>query len=225
MSFSTQPSVTQALPTHGTNGGHSGEFPQAEGHRLARVRTHATQRARRNRLFATAALVLALAAAAGSVYAQEAVDCAPFTAAAQAGKQRTQDRITAEEAATKEALDAAKACLKRIDDAMAAMIPGISLNIDFSGLLAGMVNKVCGVVTSKINAQGQVITGTVSGVTTRTIGSINDVIGAPVATGGGGVATVPYAPPTNPLGGSVSTAPAAPAPSTNLTCRALGIAC
>lgn len=169
-----------------------------------------------------------LLAGPGTAFAQDAVDCNAYAQAAKAGEERAKTRITAQEAATKEALDAAKNCLKRIDDAMAAMIPGIGLSIDFSGLLAGLINKACGVVTSKIDAQGRVIQGSVSDATNRVIGDINGAVGGNVATGG--TAGVPtgtpgFNPSTGGLGGTV-TAPAPTAPTTtNTSCRLLGIGC
>ncbi len=188
---------------------------------------------------AAAILAASCVVISGNAIAQEAADCNTYTQAAQAGKERAQKEISRQAAATKEALDAAKACLKRIDDAMAMLIPGFSINLDFSGIIAGMINKACNVVTSKIDEQGRLINGTASDISNRVIGGINDTVGAGIANGGttrpptgpggaqpqgpgvtpsgngmGGNATVP--PPANPAG---------PRPATTAACKLLGIGC
>ena len=86
------------------------------------------------------------------------------------------------------------------------MIPGVSVNMNIAGIIAGMINRACQVVTTRIDNAGQTINGTVSGATNRVIGGVNDAVTVPVVSGGaqvGSSSTVPTVQ-TTPTGGSVS---------------------
>ena len=115
--------------------------------------------------------------------------------------------ISADEAATREAGEAARKCLSNVQRAMNQIaIPAVSFSVDFSGLLSGMINQACQVVTTQIDQAGRVINNTVSGAANRVVRDINDSLGLPPGYGagtnvGGTVATPGFS--GGGLGGSV----------------------
>lgn len=164
---------------------------------------------------AVGAALVGIALTCGSAVATAApVDCSVYAQAAQRGKEAEKTAISVQSAATKEALDAAKQCLANIDRAMALLIPGVSISLDFSGILSGMIARACQVVTSKINQAGQLVNGTVTDATNRVIGTVGGALPAGTVTGGttaGGVTGVTGG--TTGLGGTATIgAPAAPQP-------------
>jgi hypothetical protein len=64
------------------------------------------------------------------------------------------------------------------------------LPADFAKLLDSMISRACSVVTTKLDAAGNVVQGTVSGVTNRVIGDVNNAVdpnhqlGTPILSGG-----------------------------------------
>lgn len=156
---------------------------------------------------ATSVIVGAGALGLSAPVQAQAVDCAPFAQAAAAGRDRAQVHISEQEAATKEAMDAAKQCLANIDRALNGLIPGIRFTVDFSGILRNMINRACQVVTTRIDAAGNVIGGTVSDATNRFNGVIPPILPpgtigvspGPGGGGGGGFFPSPPAPPSPPI--------------------------
>jgi hypothetical protein len=142
------------------------------------------------------AVAVAFMAYLGCVPAVAApIDCNGLTAAIKtAGGQRSA-AISTNEAATAEAAAAAKQCLSNVSRALNQIaIPGVSISVDFSGIIRNMVNRACQVVTTRIDEAGRVVDGTVSGAANRVIGGVNDVIPLPPGTGpvvGGGTTTAP----------------------------------
>ncbi len=141
-------------------------------------------------------LVMLLTALSDSADAQR-IDCNPIVGAAQARYAAKAAKVSEDEAATAEAVDAAKKCLANIARAINAIsIPAVSFSVDFSGILSGMINRACQVVTTRIDSAGRVVSGTVSGAANRVIGDVNSALTLP---GGGTV-----------VGGSVGTSVATP---------------
>jgi outer membrane murein-binding lipoprotein Lpp len=157
------------------------------------------------------AVVLAVALQPGQASAQ-AIDCNQVTRAVNTRGDAKGDAISRDEAATAEAVDAAKKCLANIARAINAIsIPGVAFSVDFSGILSGMINRACQVVTTQIDSAGRVVSGTVSGSANRVIGDVNSAIGLPPGTGTpvsgtvGSVATPGFA--GTPMGGTVALPP------------------
>jgi hypothetical protein len=129
------------------------------------------------------AVVLAVALQPGQVSAQ-AIDCNSVVKAVQDRGNNKREAISRDEAATAEAVDAAKKCLANIARAINAIsIPAVAFSVDFSGILSGMINRACQVVTTQIDSAGRVVSGTVSGAANRVIGDVNSAIGLPPGTG------------------------------------------
>jgi hypothetical protein len=130
--------------------------------------------------------------------------------AAENGRNREQTRASVEAAASKEALDASLRCLENIMRALNGMIPGVSVNLNIAGIISGMINRACQVVTTRIDTAGQTINGTVSGATNRVIGGVNDAVPVPVVSGGtraGATSTAVESVQTSPNGNVSVTAP------------------
>lgn len=171
-------------------------------------------------LASASAVLLLLALLCPRVSHAQAVPCGPGSSLVEAIKAKGADKIAAisrDEAATAEAVDAAKRCLANIARAINAIsIPSVSFSVDFSGILSGMINRACQVVTTQMDSAGRVVSGTVSGAANRVIGDVNSAIGLPPGVGtpvsgsvGSPVATPGFA--GTPMGGAVGVpAPAAP---------------
>jgi hypothetical protein len=123
-----------------------------------------------------------LTAIAAPAFAQSA--CDQIKTALTNGQNAANNVISQSEASTHEATSAARQCLENIQNSMNKLIPGMpSISpADFTSLLNGMINRACQVVTTQIDSAGNVIQGTVSGVTNRVIGDVNSQVNN--ATGG-----------------------------------------
>jgi hypothetical protein len=157
------------------------------------------------------AVVLAVALQPGQVSAQE-IDCNKVRLAIDKKGEDRRGAISRDEAATAEAVDAAKKCLANIARSINAIsIPGVAFNADFSGIVGGMINRACQVVTTQIDSAGRVVSGTVSGAANRVIGDVNSTIGLPPGAGTpvsgtvGSVATPGFA--GTPTGGTLAIPP------------------
>lgn len=154
---------------------------------------HRSSRAMRDFKAAAAALAMCLVASASVTAAP--IPCSDLTRVVNERAETKAGRVSAEEAASAEAISAAKQCLANVSRALNQIaIPGVSISIDFSGIIRNMVNRACQVVTTRIDEAGRVVNGTVSGAANRVIGGINDVIPLPPGTGpvvGGGTTTAP----------------------------------
>jgi hypothetical protein len=169
-------------------------------------------------LTSASAVLLLLALLCPRVSHAQAVPCGPGSPLVDAIKARGADKMAAisrDEAATAEAVDAAKKCLANIARAINAIsIPAVSFSVDFSGILSGMINRACQVVTTKIDSAGRVVSGTVSGAANRVIGDVNSALtlpgGGTVVGGsvGASVATPGFT--GAPMGGTVAVPSAAP---------------
>jgi hypothetical protein len=158
------------------------------------------------------AVALAVVLQSGQVRAQ-AIDCSQVQRAVEDKGNRKITAISRDEAATAEAVDAAKKCLANIARAINAIsIPSVAFSVDFSGIVGGMVNRACQVVTTQIDGAGRVVNGTVSGAANRVIGDVNSAIGLPPGTGTpvsgtvGSMATPGFV--GTPMGGTVALPPA-----------------
>ncbi|TXI24244.1 MAG: hypothetical protein E6Q67_03220 [Roseateles sp.] len=167
---------------------------------------------------AAGAMLAVLAAGAAPAFAQSSSSaCDQIKNALANGKSAATGAISGSEASTKEATSNARACLEKIQNAMSKMIPGMPsiTPADFQQLLDAMMARACQIVTTQIDSAGNVIQGTVSGVTNRYIGDVNSAVNN--ATGGmlGGnvINTGQNVPITNiPGTGSVASPIAAPQP-------------
>jgi hypothetical protein len=180
---------------------------------------------------AAAAATMALSTS-GAVWAAP-IECGALRAHVENKKSAKLEAVSADEAATAEAVNAAKQCLANIARAINAIsIPGVAFSVDFSGILNNMINRACQVVTSRIDEAGRVVNGTVSGAANRFIGDVNSTLNLPsgVLTGGANASVTGSAGAVNSgLTGSIAVpgvaAPVTPAPSTlwdRVTCTMRG---
>jgi hypothetical protein len=116
------------------------------------------------------------------------IPCSSLTAAVTDAARQSRDRVSTDEAATAEAVDAARQCLTNIARSLNQVsIPGVPVSIDFGGILRGMLSRACRVVTTQIDQAGRVVNGSVSGSANRVIRDVNATLpagqGSPVTVG------------------------------------------
>ena len=174
------------------------------------------------------AIAVALALCASGAAPAAPIPCGDLTRAVNERAQAQTERVSMEEAATAEAVSAARQCLANVSRALNQIaIPGISITIDFSGIISNMINRACQVVTTRIDEAGRIVNGTVSGAANRVIGGINDVIALPPGTGpvvGGGTTSGPGAGgvTSGGMGGNASTPSVPPGGWERIACRIRG---